>query len=376
MVIAINTKALLPGKMEGYGYYIEEIFSRIALDHPEHQFYFLFDRPFNQGFIYAANIHPVIIKPQARFPLAWDIWYNWMLPGFLRKIKADVFVSPDGFCSLRTKVPQCLVVHDLAFLHHPEFISKSHLNYYQKNTGRFLKKSKVIATVSEYSKQDIIEQYKIDPAKIHVTYNAPSSLFQQLPYEEKELVKAKYSAGCEYFIYTGSIHPRKNPINLLKAFSRFKKRQQSNMKLVFAGRLAWKTDEFTKLLSTFKFRNDVILTGYLDKNELAKLVASAYALVYPSFFEGFGVPPLEALQCGVPAIVSNNSAMPEVGGDAYLYIDPENPDDIAEKLMLIYKDEALRSRLIENGEKRLQLFSWNESAKKMWSCIELAASAE
>jgi len=376
MVIAINTKALLPGKMEGYGYYIEEIFSRIALDHPEHQFYFLFDRPFDQAFIYAANVQPVVIKPQARFPLAWKIWYNLMLPVFLRKIKADVFVSPDGFCSLQTKVPQCLVIHDLAFLHHPEFISKSHLNYYQKNTGRFLKNSKVIITVSEYSKHDIVKQYKIDPAKIHVTYNAPGSPFQPLSYEEKELVKVKYSAGCEYFIYTGSIHPRKNPINLLKAFSKFKKRQQSNMKLVFAGRLAWKTDEFTKLLSTFKFRNDVILTGYLDKNELAKLVASAYALVYPSFFEGFAVPPLEALQCGVPALVSNNSAMPEVGGDAYLYIDPENPDDIAEKLMLIYKDEALRSRLIENGEKRLQLFSWDESAKKMWSCIELAASAE
>lgn len=376
MVIAINTKALLPGKMEGFGYYIEEIFSRIAIDHPEHQFYFLFDRPFDQRFIYAANIHPVIIKPQARFPLAWDIWYNWMLPVFLRKIKADVFVSPDGFCSLRTKVPQLLVLHDLAFHHHPEFISKSHVSYYQKNTGKFLKKSKVIATVSEYSKRDIIEQYKIDPAKIHVTYNAPSSLFQQLPYEEKEQVKEKYSAGCEYFIYAGSIHPRKNPINLLKAFSRFKKRQQSNMKLIFAGRLAWKTDEFTKLLSTFRFRNDVILTGYLEKNELAKLVASAYALVYPSFFEGFGVPPLEALQCGVPAIVSNNSALPEIGGDAYLYIDPENPDDIAEKLMLIYKDEVLRSRLIENGKNQLQLFSWDESAKKMWSCIELAASAE
>ena len=148
------------------------------------------------------------------------------------------------------------------------------------------------------------------------------------------------------------------------------------MKLIFAGRLAWKTDEFTKLLSTFKFRNDVVLTGYLEKKELAALAASAYALVYPSFFEGFGVPPLEALQCGVPAIVSSNSAMPEVGGDAYLYIDPQNPDDIAEKMMLMYKDEALRRRLIENGKKRLQLFSWDESAKKMWSCIELAASNE
>ncbi|MBP6686297.1 MAG: glycosyltransferase family 4 protein, partial [Lacibacter sp.] len=181
---------------------------------------------------------------------------------------------------------------------------------------------------------------------------------------------------CEYFIYTGSIHPRKNPVHLLKAFSLFKKRQRSNMKLVFAGRLAWKTDEFTKLLSTFRFRNDVVLTGYLDKKELAALVASAYALIYPSFFEGFGVPPLEALQCGVPAIVSNNSAMPEIGADAYLYIEPENPGDIAEKMMLIYKDEALRSRLIENGKKRLSLFSWDTAAEKMWTCIELAASAE
>lgn len=376
MVIAINTKALLPGKMEGYGYYIEEIFSRIALQHPEHQFYFLFDRAFDPRFIYASNIHPIVVKPQARFALAWNIWYNWKLPIVLKKIKADVFVSPDGFCSLRTKVPQCIVVHDLAFLHHPEFISKPHVNYYQKNTPRFLKKAKVIATVSAYSKKDIQEKYNIDPARIHITYNAPNALFQPLGYEEREAVKAKYSAGCEYFIYSGSIHPRKNPINLLKAFSRFKKRQQSNMKLVFAGRLAWKTDEFTKLLSTFRFRGDVILTGYLEKNELAKLVASAYALVYPSFFEGFGVPPLEALQCGVPAIVSNNSAMPEVGGDAYLYVDAENPDDIAEKLMLIYKDEALRSTLVKNGQKRLQFFSWDESAKKMWSCIELAASTE
>jgi glycosyltransferase involved in cell wall biosynthesis len=376
MVIAINTKALLPDKMEGYGYYIQEIFSRLASQHPEHQFYFLFDRPFDAGFISTSNIHPVIVKPQARFPLAWKIWYNLMVPIVLKKIKADVFVSADGFCSLGTKVPQCLVIHDLAFLHFPEFITKPHLRFYQKYTGRFIHKAKVVVTVSDFSKQNIVEHYRIDPAKIHVTYNAPSSLFQQLSYENREAIKEQYSAGCEYFIYTGSIHPRKNLINLLKAFSKFKKRQQSNMKLILAGRLAWKTDEFTNLLSTFKFRNDVLLTGYLEKHELAKLVASAYALVYPSYFEGFAVPPLEALQCGVPAIVSNSSAMPEVGGDAYLYIDPENTDDIAEKMMLIYKDEALRSQLINNGKKRLQLFSWDESAKKMWQCIELAASAE
>ncbi|MEJ8817522.1 glycosyltransferase family 4 protein [Lacibacter sp. H407] len=376
MVIAINTKALLPGKMEGYGYYIEEIFSRIAIRHPEHQFYFLFDRPFDQRFVYATNIQPVIVNPQARLPILWQLWYNWKLPAVLRKIKADVFVSPDGFCSLRTKVPQCLVVHDLAFLHYPHFINKPHLRFYKKYTGRFLEKAKLVVTVSAFSKNDIISHYPIKPDKIHIAGNAPNVVFQPLEFEEKERIKERYSAGCEYFIYTGSVHPRKNLINLLKAFSQFKKWQRSNMKLVIAGRLAWKTDEFTKLLSTFKFRNDVILTGYLEKKELAALVASAYAMVYPSFFEGFGVPPLEALQCHVPAIVSNNSAMPEVGGDAYLYIDPERVDDMAEKMLLIYKDEALRSRLIENGKKRLPQFSWDAAAEKMWSCIELAAVTE
>jgi glycosyltransferase involved in cell wall biosynthesis len=376
MVIAINTKTLLPGKMEGYGYYIEEIFSRIAKNHPEHQFYFLFDRQFDPQFIYASNIHPVIVHPQARLPVLWQLWYNWSVPAVLRKIKADVFVSPDGFCSLRTNTPQCLVVHDLAFLHYPQFINKSHLRYYRKYTGRFLNKAKVLVTVSAFSKQDIVNQYNISPDKIQITANAPHAVFQPLPQEEKDRIKEQYSEGCEYFIYAGAIHPRKNLIHLLKAFSQFKKRQRSNMKLMIVGRLAWKTEEFTKLLTTFKFRNDVILTGYLPKKELASLVAAAYAMIYPSYFEGFGVPPLEALQCHVPAIVSNNSAMPEIGGDAYLYIDPERVEDMAEKMMLIYKDEALRGRLIEHGKKRLELYSWDEAAEKMWHCIELAAVAE
>ncbi len=376
MVIAVNTRALLPGKMEGYGYFIEEVFSRIARNNPQHEFYFFFDRSFSDEFIYSTNVKPVIIKPQARLPFLWNIWYNWQVPLVLKKIKADVFVSPDGFCSLQTKVPQCLVVHDLAFLHHPDFLLQSHLKFYKKYTPKFLAKAKVIATVSEFSKQDICKQYKIDSEKIHVTYNATNAAFQPLESAEKEKVKQQYSNGCEYFLYTGTIHPRKNLINLLKAFSLFKKKQNSNMKLVITGRMAWKTDGFLKLLNTFKFRNDVRLTGYVSKEELVRLIASAYAMVYPSCFEGFGVPPLEALQCLVPAIVSNTSAMPEVGGDAYLYVNPDSFEDIAEKMMLLYKDETLRNKLIKNGEKRLQLFSWDETAKKMWDCIKLAAATE
>ena len=376
MVIAVNTRALLSDKLEGYGYYIDEIFSRIVKNHPEHDFYFFFDRPFDKKFIYAPNVHPTVIKPKARFPLAWSIWYNWMLPVYLKRIKADVFVSADGFCSLNTIVPQCLVLHDLAFLHYPQFISKAHLSYYQKNTKRFIEKAKQVVTVSEYSRQDILQQFQMPSNKLHVVGNAANELFQPIDYEETEKLKVKYTAGAEFFLYTGSIHPRKNLINLLKAFSQFKKRLRSNMKLVIAGRLAWKTEEFTKLLSTFKFRHDVVLAGYIDRQELALLTASAYAMVYPSYFEGFAVPPLEALQCGVPAIVSHTSAMPEVGGDAYLYVNPESAEDIADKMMLIYKDEALRSRLIANGKERTKLFNWDAAAEKMWHCIQLAATAE
>lgn len=376
MVIAVNTRSLIPGKMEGYGYFIEEIFSRVALNHPEHEFYFLFDRPYEPQFIYAKNIKPEVLQPQARLPFLWKIWYNWRVPALLKKIKADVFVSPDGFCSLRTKLPQCLVVHDLAFLHYPDFLLKSHLRYYKKNTGKFLQKASLVVTVSEFSKQDICSSYKTDPAKVHVVKNATNPVFQPLDFVQREKVKQKYTEGCEYFIFTGTVHPRKNLINLLKAFSFFKKKQSSNMKLVIAGRMAWKTEEFTKLLGTFKFRKDVILTGYVSKKELADLVASAYAMVYPSFFEGFGVPPLEALQSGIPAIVARSSALPEIGGDAYLYINPESVEDIAQKMILLYKDETLRNKLIENGKERLKLFSWDESAKKMWNCIQLAAQPE
>lgn len=376
MRIAVNTRFLLPGKMEGYGYFIDEVFCRIAKNHPEHEFYFLFDRPYEKSVICSANIHPVIVKPQARHPLLWKIWYDWQVPLVLKKIKADVFVSPDGFCSLKTKVPQCLVVHDLAFLHHPDFIVKSHLPYYKKQTPLFLKKAATIATVSAFSKQDICSHYPVAPEKISVVYSATNPIFVPLAEEEKEKVKQQYTGGTEYFLFTGAVHPRKNLINLLKAYSVFKKKQKSSMKLVIAGRMAWKTDAFLKLLETYKYRKDVILTGYISKEELAGLVASAYAMVYPSFFEGFGVPPLEALQCGVPALVSNTSSLPEIGEKAYLYFDPHNFEEIAEKMTRIYKDEDRRKELIRFGKERLKLFTWDKTAEAMWNCILAAANTD
>jgi glycosyltransferase involved in cell wall biosynthesis len=369
MIIAINTRFLLRDHLEGVGYFIYETFKRITKNNPGHQFIFIFDRPYDKRFVFGENVKAIVTGPAARHPLLWKLWYDVKVPAVLRKYKADIFVSCDGFCSLRTKVPQCLVLHDLSFLHYPSFIKKSHLLFYKRYTPKFLGKATSVATVSEFSRQDIITQYKTGADKIDIVYNGVKEIFRPVSDEDKAATKNKYTEGKEYFVYAGSIHPRKNLMNLLKAFSVFKKRQQTNMKLVLTGRLAWKYESFKESLKSYKYRNDVVMTGYVEETELVKIIGSAYGLIYPSLFEGFGVPVLEAMRCDVPVITSVNSAMQEIAKDAALYVDAANHTDIADKMMVLYKDENLRKELIQKGREVARQYSWDETADLLWQTI-------
>lgn len=369
MVIAVNTRFLLSDYLEGYGNFIYETFNRITQNHPEHQFIFIFDRPYDERFVFRKNVKAVVTGPAARHPLLWKLWYDLKIPVVLRKYKADVFVSCDGFCSLRTKVPQCLVVHDLAFLHYPSFIKRSHLLFYKKYTPKFLNKAASVVTVSEFSKQDIIKQYKTEPTKIDVVFNGVKEIFQPLNDEDKAATKNKYTDGKEYLVYAGAIHPRKNLMNLLKAFSVFKKRQQTNMKLVLTGRLAWKYESFKENLKSYKYRNDVVMTGYVEDSDLVLLIGSAYGMIYPSLLEGFGVPVLEAMRCDVPVITSANSSMQEIAKDAALFADVESHTNIADKMMLLYKDENLRKELIQKGREVAAAYNWDKTAALLWQSI-------
>jgi glycosyltransferase involved in cell wall biosynthesis len=364
MVIAVNTRFLLSDYLEGYGYFIYETFKRITQNHPDHQFIFIFDRPYDKRFIFGPNVTAVVTGPPARHPLLWKFWYDEV--GCTRNT-GHVFVSTAFVPGSR--VPQCLVLHDLAFLHHPSFIPSLHLRFYKKYTGKFLQKAASVATVSEFSRADILSHYTIEENKISVLYNAAKEIFQPLNEEEKAAVKNRYTQGKEYFVYAGAIHPRKNLMNLLRAFSVFKKRQQSGMKLVLAGRLAWKYQSFTEKLKSYKYRDDVLLTGYVEESELAKLMGAAYVLVYPSLHEGFGVPVLEAMQCGVPVITSSGSSMQEIAGDAALYANANDHTAIADCIMRLYKDENLRNHLIEKGRVAAKQFSWDKTAALFWESI-------
>jgi glycosyltransferase involved in cell wall biosynthesis len=374
MIIAVNTRYLLASGLEGYGYFIKEVLQRIVRQHPEHQFHFIFDRPYDSTFIFSDNVVAHVLSPEVRHPLQWKYWYDVRIPSLLKRIKADVFFSPDGQCSLTTKVPQCIAVHDLGFLHLPASYKTSHQAYLRHFAPKFIRKAKTVLTVSQFSKADIIQHYHTPDNKIKVVYNGVKEIFQPLNFETQMAVKDQYTNGTDYFLYAGAIHPRKNLVNLLKAFSIFKRRLHSSFKLVLAGRLAWKNNEFLELLKTYKYKDDVILTGYLAEAELTKLMASAYAFVYPSLFEGFGVPVIEAMKCRVPVLTSKNSAMEEITEGAALYFDPQNPAEIGEKLMRIYKDEDGRRELIEKGAAIAEQYTWQRTADAVWQAITETAA--
>src|ERR1700733_4889976 len=171
MKIAVNTRLLLKNKLEGIGWFSYETLKQMTVQHPEHQFYFVFDRPFDPEFIFSKNITPVVIGPPSRHPVLWYIWFNWSLSRVLKRIRPDLFLSPEGYICLNTNVKTINVMHDIAYEHYPESVPKLVKSYYKYYFPKFAQKAERIATVSQFSKEDIVKLYNIDPDKIKVVYN-------------------------------------------------------------------------------------------------------------------------------------------------------------------------------------------------------------
>lgn len=368
MRIAVNTRLLLKGKLEGIGWVAYETLRRMVLAHPEVEFYFIFDRKPDPMFLFADNVKPVVLFPQARHPFLFIWFFEWSVPRALRKIKADLFYSPDGYLSLRSKVPQMVEFHDLNFEHFPGDMPKIHLWHYKKFFPKFAHKAERIVTVSKFSKQDIVDCYHVDPEKIDVAYNGVNEVFGPLAEEQQEQVRMKYCGGHPYFMFVGSLHPRKNLARLFTSFDLFKKRSQNDVKLVIVGEKRWWTEPIQKAFDAMSCQDDVIFTGRLSAEDLHQVTAAALASVYVSYFEGFGIPILEAFKCDTPVITSNVTSMPEVAGDAALLVDPFNEEDIAQAMVKML-DEEVRKELIEKGRARARDFSWDHAADIIWNSL-------
>lgn len=359
MRIALNARFLIEGKMEGIGYSCWEIYLRMIELNPQHTFILLFDRPFSSIFTTFKNVIPVVIYPPARHPFLWLIWFEWAVPKALRKWKADVFFSHDGFTSLRADVPVILTVHDLAFLAFPKQIPFLVYHFYRIFMPLYLKKANHIFTVSNFVKEDIQTKYGINPSKISVIYNGSRQIIRS----DLEPINHKTPTSSTYFFYYGAIHPRKNIENAIKAYNLFRSQNKGKILFLLAGRMAWSTKEVEKAWKKSPYAEDIHFLGYLSDASIYHFLKHALALVYISLHEGFGMPIIEAFAAETPVITSNNGALAEISGEGALLVNPSDINDIARGMNEIYANTSLRRILIEAGKNELTRFNWDNSAQ-------------
>ena len=373
MKIAVNTRLLLKNRLEGIGWVEFETLRRMVKNHPEVEFYFLFDRQPDPMFLFADNVNPIVLFPQARTSLLFICFFEFSVARALKKIKPDLFFSPDGYLSLRSKTTQVVQFHDLNFEHFPKDIPLRYRWHYKWFFPKFARKAKRIVTVSEFSKRDIVKCYGIEQEKIDVAYNGVNETFAPISEEEKESVKWKYTGGNPYFMFVGSLHPRKNLARLFTAFDLFKSQTPSNVKLLIVGEKRWWSEPIEQAYSQMRFKDEVVFAGRLSAEDLHKVTAAALASVYVSYFEGFGIPILEAFRCETPVITSNVTSMPEVADDAAFLVDPFSEASIAEGMTEML-DENVRESLIEKGLERAKDFSWDKAADGIWQCLMKAVN--
>jgi len=372
MKIAVNTRLLLKDRLEGIGIFTLETLRRITKAHPEHQFYFLFDRKYDESFVLNDNVTPVVAHPQARHPYLWYLFFEHGVPLKLRQIKPDIFVSTDGWIPTKLNIPVVNVIHDLNFLHHPEFVPPAIRRYYLRYFPKFACHSTRIATVSEFSREDIHKSYQIPLERIHVVFNGSNPAYKPLPPEQRTLVKQQYTNGKDFFLFVGLIQKRKNLANIFRAFDMFKERSCGEMQLVVVGDKKWWAGEIEETYLQMKYREDVVMLGRQQIDVLKNLTAAASAMVYASLFEGFGQPIVDAFNAHTPVITSNLTSMPEIAGDAAMLVNPYSVEEIAHAMYQIASDQNLRNDLINKGIERKGLFTWDRSADLLWETIEKA----
>lgn len=354
--------------MDGIGWFTYETTRRIVKEHPEHTFYLLFDRKPDAEFVFADNAIPVVLLPPARHPILWWLFFEVSVSMILKKYKIDLFLSPDGFLPLRSKVPSLAVIHDINFEHFNDNLRPSHQRYMTHFFPRYARHATRIATVSEYSKQDIASTYSIDSKKIDIVYDGAHDRYRSHTEEEKQAVRQRYTDGKPYLIFISTILKRKNLANLLLAFDHVKDTDTRGLKLVVVGNRVWWQDELAAAYDGMNHQKDVVMPGHVEPSELAALLSASEALAYPSYFEGFGIPILEAMYAETAVIASRTTSMPEVGGDAVIYIDPTNPDDIAHAICRL-DDSTLRSELIAKGRLQREKFSWEKTSDLLWHSL-------
>ncbi len=374
MIIGIDGNEANVKKRVGISEYAFELlrqFSKINFQNSKFTIY-LKDDPVSDMPAESEGWKYRIIKPG-------KLWTQWRLPLdlYLRKSRPDVFFSPSHYAPRFSPVPTVISIMDLSYLYFPEMFNRADLLQLRNWTAYSVKNAKKILTISKSSKNDIINSYKVPAERIIVTYpgiKQSASLSQHI-YVMNQL-KARYKISDNYILFVGTLQPRKNIERLIEAFALMLKNadlnaeKRQNLQLVIVGKKGWLYEKILAAPKKFEIEDKVKFLENVNDDELAIFYKHALCFVLPSLYEGFGLPVLEAMQAGCPVITSDVSSLPEAGGDACIYIDPEDAGDIADKIWKLITTEKLRHELIEKGKKQVKKFSWEKTARETLSVLE------
>ncbi len=371
MNIGIDIRSLLEKERSGVGEYTYQLLSALfSID--KNNNYFLFYNSFKK----IDDLLPSDWKKYSNINFCGFHWPNKLLNfcfKFLRwpKIdrlimsagKIDLFFIPNlNFVALSREIKKIITVHDLSFLRYPRFFSwKRRLWHWFVNPKKLISGTDKIIAVSENTKKDLMELYKVASEKVEVIYSGVSG---GADISDVEAVKKKYNLPDNFILFLGTLEPRKNIEGLIWAFEIFKRAEKIGYKLVIVGPRGWLYKNILARAEKSPARDDIKFINYIAPEEKFAFYKLAKLFVYPSFYEGFGFPPLEAARAGTPVIISSVSSLPEVMGEAALMVDPNNPAEMAKVMAECLTDENLRATLIEKGQKQAQKFSWEKCAEE------------
>jgi len=367
MKIGIDCRLYSP-KYTGIGRYVFELIKQLAEIDKENEYILFFNQPEFDAFPLPnerwqkrlVNIPHYSFAEQTKF-------YDQ-----LSKEAVDVMYFPHFNAPIRYKKPFVVTIHDLTLHYYPykEYKPKWSLKkqfqiwVYRFLMGQTVKHAKHIVAVSDNTKKDLLNEYAISEAKISTILEGVPEHFQKASEQQISEMKKDYNISKPYLLYTGVWRSHKNLLSLIKAFKLLKE-QGKDLQLVMTGKMDPAYPEIPSLIKELGLENDVVLTGFVSEEDLIALNSAAEVFVFPSLYEGFGLPPLEAMQFGVPVACSNTSSLPQVCADAALYFDPTKPEEIAHEVSKILDDPSLKAYLIKSGKKNVERFSWKAMAAQI-----------
>ena len=350
----------------GIGVHVQKLVENILDLDRVNRYYLLHYTPTNNH-IYCKN--DILYKHYKHLPIMFsDSWY---LYNYSNNFDIVHRFSPGGFL-FRTPSKIVVTVHDLFFYKAYPFNKSLGLYLARYFNRASLKKADAILAVSQFTKQEILKTFNLNEDKIHVVYNGADTVPEDSE-DAKQALKSEYGIRSDYILFVSTIEPRKNLLNLVKAYELLKERYSVKESLVVVGKKGWDYNETLSYIERSRFRDSVIITGFVPPYHLPYFYSNASLFVYPSLMEGFGIPPLEAMQCGCPTLTSNTSSLPEVVRHPEMMFDPKDIDQIVERSVRILNEPAFRDDNIKKGVENAKRFSWKKSAQQIISIYNTLA---